>query len=422
MGRGAGKTGGSGGRAGGFSSGGSRGFSSHRSSNNSSSSLGRGGGSSASKSSSSSSKTSSSSYRSSNNRGSSLGRGGVSSTKTSSSFSSKTSASNHRSSNTTRNGFSRDRSSSSWTSGFFGSGQDGYTFTTKPMPASPPPRTIILQNVVTKTSSNMNVDGNVGDAQYKNHKKNGLTIPFIFTLCLAIFLFIVSVGIKSSTANTLSREKLAGGICISSNEVMSDELGWITDKKSVTDGIAYFYKKTGVQPYLLICDNMNGKGADITDEEAEEYLAQMYDLLFKDEGHMIFAFMEYDTSLYITYIYTGTAADGVIDSDAREIFLNTADRYYMDTSLSDEEYFKAVFTKSADDIMYSNETNLAVSRGFKFCGNILLAIAFGLMCAIIWCKVKDKQLQEAEKLKEILDTPLYNNTTTDDNELKEKYK
>lgn len=421
MGRGAGKTSGSGGRAGGFSSGGSRGLSSHRSSSNNGSSLGRGGGSSSRTSSSFSSKTSSSSHRSSNTSGRGFAKGESSSTKTSSFSSSSSSSWSYRSLNTGRSSFGKD-GNSSWTSIFFSSGPRGYTFKTKPMPTSSIHRTIILPNVVTQTQSHENVDGNAGNVQYKNHKKNGLTIPFIFTLCLAIFLFIVSVGIKSSTANTLSREKLAGGICISSNEVMSDELGWIADKKSVTDGIAYFYKKTGVQPYLLICDNMNGKGADITDEDAEEYLAQMYDSLFKDEGHMIFAFMEYDTSLYITYIYTGTAADGVVDADAREIFLNTADRYYMDTSLSDEEYFKTVFTKSADDIMYSNETNLAVSRGFKFFGNILLAIAFGLMCAIIWCKVKDKQLQEAEKLKEILDTSLYNNATTDDIELKEKYK
>ena len=61
--------------------------------------------------------------------------------------------------------------------------------------------------------------------------------------------------------------------------------------------------------------------------------------------------MEYEQSEYIIYLYTGKQADEVMDREAREIFLNNADSYYTDTSLSDEEYFAKIFRESANNIM-----------------------------------------------------------------------
>ena len=66
---------------------------------------------------------------------------------------------------------------------------------------------------------------------------------------------------------------------------------------------------------------------------------------------MIFVFMEYEESEYITFLYTGEDADSLMDEEAKEIFLTNADRYYTDSSLSDEEYFAKIFRDSADDIM-----------------------------------------------------------------------
>ena len=88
--------------------------------------------------------------------------------------------------------------------------------------------------------------------------------------------------------------------------------------------------------------------AEITDKEAETYLAGLYDSLYSDEGHMIFTFMEYAPSQYVTYLYTGTVADSVMDADARNLFLDCADRYYADSSLSDAEFFEKVFEKAAE--------------------------------------------------------------------------
>lgn len=149
----------------------------------------------------------------------------------------------------------------------------------------------------------------------------------------------------------IPREKLSAEACVRTEQMIQDTLDWISDTETVKQAMEEFYEMTGVQPYLYICDNLNGKGEEITDEEVQNYLRGMYETLYDDEGHMIFVFMEYAVSEYITFLYTGEDANYVLDEDAREIFLTNADRYYTDSSLSDEEYFAKIFRESANQIM-----------------------------------------------------------------------
>ena len=139
------------------------------------------------------------------------------------------------------------------------------------------------------------------------------------------------------------REKLAAEKCLRTELVLQDELHWISDLDTVKQAMETFYEKTGVQPYLYICDNIMRKGEEITDEQAESYLRDLYNSMYEDEGHMIFVFLEYAASEYITYLYTGTAASAVIDESAREIFLTNAFLYYTYSSLSYEYFFAMVF-------------------------------------------------------------------------------
>ncbi len=147
------------------------------------------------------------------------------------------------------------------------------------------------------------------------------------------------------------RVKLEDGACVRSSRVLEDSLGWLSDAEEVEAAMDYFYDRTGVQPYLLICDSIDGKGEEITDAEAEIFLQGLYESLYADEGHMLFVFMEYEESEYITYLYAGTDAGSVMDWEAREMFLNNVDGYYSDSSLSDDAYFAEIFRTSADDIM-----------------------------------------------------------------------
>jgi len=187
----------------------------------------------------------------------------------------------------------------------------------------------------------------------ENRRGNG-GIPGWYMVLMAIMvifsamLFWNAAQARSDAAGHPVREKLAESACITEDVWIDDSLDWLGNDTSVRKAMKYFQEKTGIQPYLFITDNLDGKGGEITDKEAETYLAGLYDSLYSDEGHMIFTFMEYAPSQYVTYLYTGTVADSVMDADARNLFLDCADRYYADSSLSDAEFFEKVFVKAAE--------------------------------------------------------------------------
>lgn len=239
-------------------------------------------------------------------------------------------------------------------------------------------------------------------------------LAIIAAIALAACLVL---GILAASAKEpRPREKLGDSACISSDTWIDDRLGWLADTGQVTDAMRYFYGKTGVQPYLLICDNLDGKGGEITDDEAEEYLKALYDSLYEDEGHMIYAFMEYADSQYITWIYTGRAADAVMDSDARGLFLGNADRYYTDSSLTDEGYFAKTFRKSADQVMKGGDSAKGPLTACAMTAGIIAALA---ACAAVWLAVKESKMKEREQLKGFLDTPVGQSPEAD--ELEKKY-
>ncbi|MFR1833154.1 MAG: hypothetical protein ACLSX5_08345 [Lachnospiraceae bacterium] len=238
-------------------------------------------------------------------------------------------------------------------------------------------------------------------------------------VCVVIFMLLIFAGYTMSAAkDSPAREKLGPDACITSDKWIQDELGWIQDKHQVEQAMDYFYEKTGVQPYLLITDTLDGMGGDITDGQAETAMENMYESLYEDEGHMIFTFMEYDSSRYITWIYTGITADSVIDKDAREIFLNNADRYYTDSSLSDEEFFAKVFRTSADMIMKDSAKQAAIAR---MCVIISVLMGIGLAGGFLWFKAAEERRKETKELKEILETPIGSVTSPEEEELLRKY-
>ena len=156
---------------------------------------------------------------------------------------------------------------------------------------------------------------------------------------------------QEQTQEHVKRVKLGAEACIRTDGMIKDTLEWLSDTKTVEKAMNQFYKKTGVQPYLYICNKIEGKGGEITDEEAQSFGQSLYDSMYQDEGHMIFIFMEYADSEYATFLYTGAEADQVMDADAREIFLDCADEFYTDSTLNDEEYFAKIFRESAKEIM-----------------------------------------------------------------------
>ena len=249
--------------------------------------------------------------------------------------------------------------------------------------------------------------------------KNAL-FRIVGIVILGVIITFCYLGLKNKFLSPIP-DKLSASECIPmpSAQMLDDELGWITNKQSVIGAMDDFYESTGVQPYLLICNNLGGKGGDITEAEAEATLIALYKSKFNDEGHMILAFMEYETSLYIPYIYVGEDAAKVINDNSKKIILDTINSFYTDTSLTDDEYFIKIFDDSAYVIIDAT-TVLRMLPCFVY-GGMLACLIIALLHELhLIIKVKEMQAEkQEEKLKAILDTPV--NELSDDF-LKEKYK
>ncbi len=256
----------------------------------------------------------------------------------------------------------------------------------------------------------------------------GCLSGFMFPLLIVIIVVImivssVAVANMDNSSDTvayqgeeITRTKLADNQCAESPEWIDDELGWLSSQSTVKNAMDSFYKETGVQPYLIITDNIDGKGAALTDDEVESYLENVYDSLYDDEGHMILLFIEYEPGEYLRYVYTGSAANGVIDASAKDYIVNLVDSYYTDSSLSDDEYFAKIFTDAGENLMqdYNESTH---TRNI-----IIIIIVVGVVLIIVLILAKlysDSKAKEAERTKEILDTPIGNSSS--DDELLHKY-
>lgn len=160
---------------------------------------------------------------------------------------------------------------------------------------------------------------------------------------------------------------------VSSQELIIDNLGWLTEDvgdkgiDEVEDALDYFYKKTGVQPMVVLSDGLKDIPG-VAGSNVESQMKSLYASKFKDDGHLIF-YMDSENgadSYDNIYIYAGYAADSVIDGYAQNVIYDTFDYYFFDTAVDEYELVAKTFTSSANKIM--NNT-----------GNILRMIAYGCL-------------------------------------------
>lgn len=225
---------------------------------------------------------------------------------------------------------------------------------------------------------------------------------------LFVLLFLVALvsnsgnGASSSngiTKSTTEREKLDTSMVVQTDYYV-DELGWINSSKTLEDGMENFYKETGVQPFLYICNNIDGDASgNYTDAQEQEFGNALYDKLFEDEGHILVVFCEYSSAKYVCFCVVGNSAKTVMDSEAREILLDYIDHYYY-SDYEDDEFFALSFEKAGKKIMHVD----------KSYGWVVWLVVVGIFGAVIIIrrieKVHDKRIEARQREKEILETPL----------------
>ena len=254
----------------------------------------------------------------------------------------------------------------------------------------------------------------------------GESSPLI-TVIAVIFVAVIGFGTAGGVGlknyfeierSTVKREVLPANLCQKHESWYSDQWGdWISYSSSSTlqEGLQYFYKKTGVQPYLLITGSEGAKYS--TQESLDRYAAEQYRVLFGDDGgHLLVVFREYpnNSTFYIISIYAGSSAEQyVMDEQAKEILRDVLNSKYH-SDLTDTQYFASSFTMTADRIM-SRQLPLAV---IIIIGVVIVGAVVGVLVFIATAdsRAKKKKRAEEERAWEVWNANRYNTPAEDDEE------
>lgn len=243
-----------------------------------------------------------------------------------------------------------------------------------------------------------------------------LVIVLIVLLIIGVFVASVFTSSSEITKSSVARQPLPAG-SVNETEYYTDELGWINNQTKMEEGLKYFYQKTGVQPYVVIVDNVNGS-YNPTESELDSYANALYDQLFADEAHLLFVFYEYN-DFYMDRYVAGTQAKTVIDTEAADILLDYIDRNYYDSSLTDEEFFSNSFRDAADRIM--TVTKSPWIAAMTTIGIVFAVVILAILLFVWWRHAKNQKNLEAKRTAEMLNTPLEKFDDVEIDDLAKKY-
>lgn len=275
--------------------------------------------------------------------------------------------------------------------------------------------------------------GGGGGGYYPNNNRNSdkgsnitkLVVTLVVIMALLIVLFSC-VAVTSDSGNTTERTALSGAV--KKTDWYRDEIGWVSSKSVLIEGMEHFYNETGVQPFLLLVDydEKLWKDGVLIPDAADEYLDKVYESSFKDEAHFVFAYFackndsrdEMDGEF--RYMQ-GYSVDTIMDNEALKIFWGFFEDNYYDTSLTLEEMISNTFSSTADSIMSKPTSVWDFAIGLAVVGGIVIVC----FCVVKVVKTRAARAKEKEEYtKKILETPLeaFGSENMDTSELEEKYK
>ena len=225
----------------------------------------------------------------------------------------------------------------------------------------------------------------------------GCLIFLALAIVVVLFLSLGSGSCSSSDVqnSTVQREALPASAVVETG-YYTDEGGWISHPSMLEAGMRHFYEQTGVQPYLVILPN----GSVSSTQQITSMADELYGQLFQDEGHFLFVFCDNNQGQYYYGGHIGAQAESVLDDEALTIFLQYLDRYYYDTSLSEEELFSEAYASTADRIMEVTPSPVVPVA-------ICLAVVIVAVCIVAIVRHRSKaKAEEQRRQQEILSTPL----------------
>ena len=139
--------------------------------------------------------------------------------------------------------------------------------------------------------------------------------------------------------------KLSDSFCIPKDSYYEDNASIINNQDELTASLAAFYDKTGVQPYIYTLKNTSFPSSygKITPTSLENYAYDLYLSIFKDEGHWLIVFVEYENSSFAWIDMHGDYTDNIINDDFFEDFQNDMQEYLESEPLTHAEAIKLAF-------------------------------------------------------------------------------
>lgn len=243
-----------------------------------------------------------------------------------------------------------------------------------------------------------------------------LVIVILFLVIFAVIM-LGKGGSGSITRSTIERERLDSQYVTLSDEWYDDSsMGWIASGRVLEDGLKRFYNETGVQPYLVIINDINGD-ENPTGQEVWDYANAVYDAKFTDEGHMVFVFQCPDgTDDYMMAACTGAMAKTVLDdAEALEILYDYIDHYFY-TDYDEDEMFARAFSDAGERIMDTQLSTLQL---------IIIVVGVIIVLVVIFCILRavfNHSKEKAAGTERILNTPVDQLADDSLDDLKDKYK
>ena len=202
-----------------------------------------------------------------------------------------------------------------------------------------------------------------GKAELSDRQLLWMWVILALTLVILTAFLAVSCGRQMTASDAevpvsvKSRTPLTAG-AVSETAYYTDNLNWFgRSNKTVQKGLQYFYRQTGVQPYLYLTNSLGLTDETPTQAALQEYAASLYGTLFRDEGHLLVVLYENSNAAdgIVYSLFAGNAAKTVMDEEAVSIL-----KAYWEAAASnsdaypkgkEDRMFADVFTATARNIM-----------------------------------------------------------------------
>lgn len=241
------------------------------------------------------------------------------------------------------------------------------------------------------------------------------SVFIIVAVLLLVALLVVSFsggGCSSSSvaASTVERTALEPGVAQETGYFTDEDGDWIHNTAVLEKGLRHFYEETGVWPYVYVLPN----GSVTSTSQLTTMAQELYGQLFSDDGHFLLAFCDNNAGGFNCGYWAGSRARTVMDDEAAEVLADYLWKYYQEAP-TEEEVFSEAFSDTADRIMTVTPSPLPI---------IAVCAAVIIVAVVVFLIVRNRraaQQREAERMQEILNTPLESLADAELADLEKKY-